>query len=82
MGTLNIADIPDDLDDRLLFCDSGPAQERVAEHQRLRSAVVEAVKASRGAGVSRSCKCELCKSYNGAVDALIQFESEHGIGEK
>jgi hypothetical protein len=50
--TLTIAaDIPDDVDDRLLFCDS--TQERIAEHQRLQAAVVEAAKARRKINLSK-----------------------------
>lgn len=59
--------------------DKFKAMEVRAQHQRLQSAVVEAVKEwatdvsadSRGAASLRS-----------AIYALIEFEAQHGIGEK
>ena len=79
--TLTIAaDIPDDVDDRLLFCDS--TQERIADLQRLRSAVVEAAKEATLDAKHPSVEIPvLPNGLQDAVDALIAFEAEHKIGE-
>jgi 23S rRNA A2030 N6-methylase RlmJ len=92
--TLTIAaDIPDDVDDRLLFCDS--TQERIAEHQRLQSAVVEAAKRWNGARHLLATPhkdaneyheryialTNSCVNLGEDLDDLIAFEAEHKIGE-
>jgi hypothetical protein len=82
--TLTIADIPDDLDDRLLFCDSSPTQERIADLQRLQAAVVEAVRVwaklrdDRNTAQVHESATLLLRTHN----ALIAFEAEHKIGER
>ena len=55
LKTMN--DIPDALDDRLLFCDSGPREEREAEHSRLEREVIQAA--------------QLWRESNGMVDATL-----------
>jgi hypothetical protein len=73
MKTGKVEHVPDDLDDRLLFCDSSPTQERIAEHQRLQSAVVEAAREWWNDGS--------IDALHDTMDALIAFEAEHKIGE-
>ena len=53
------------------------------EHQRLQSAVVEAVTKWRKEGVAAQEEyCYKILPMLDAVDALIAFEAEHGIGSK
>jgi len=58
--------------------DKFKAMELRAEHQRLQSAVVEAAKEEVAMALIQLQRA--MKTKKSAVDALIAFEAEHGIG--